>query len=510
MNKQKNGTSHKTEPTFASVPYSHPLEKWLQRNWVRFILRRLAADRPGRTGPHLWRALHSYGDPAAAAHERLLYWPIHKIIDRMRGSLTPQQLRAKLAGHLPTLRGIVATARSIARFGLTIPQRWIDPLFVVWNFTDRCNLSCRHCYQSSGPEQSDGELTLKEKLDFIDYLGRHYVAMVAFAGGEPTLSAHLEPALSRCREYGMHTSLATHGGTLSKERCGALAQAGLRYVEVSLDSIDPERHDRFRGTAGLWQKAVEGIKNVVATEGMRAGLAMCVTKENIHEVEDMLKFAVELGVSCFAHFNFIPIGRGAEMAQYDISPPQREKLLELLRDWANTRRLGVISTAPQFGRLCLMSTGRDDLVSCSHAGNAAGMKARLVAKYLGGCGAGRTYACLQPNGDVTPCVYMPQRTMGNIRKKSLTEIFLQNDWWDLFCNRDVREGNCGACDYRNYCGGCRARADAYFNRLDQSDPGCIHNLELWQRLTQPSAAITAVRTDGASANIYRHVRSAVS
>ncbi|MCP4711212.1 MAG: SPASM domain-containing protein, partial [Planctomycetes bacterium] len=166
------------------------------------------------------------------------------------------------------------------------------------------------------------------------------------------------------------------------------------------------------------------------------------------------------------------------------------------------------STAPQFARLCLEHPDVGSMVSCSHAGNAGGTQARVVAKYLGGCGAGRTYACVQPNGDVTPCVYMPARIMGNIRNKTFTEIFQQSDWWDLFCNRDAREGKCGSCDYRNYCGGCRARSDAYFNRLDHSDPGCINNMDQWLKLNQQqTAATTTIQTNGSAEKLLRHVQS---
>ena len=172
------------------------------------------------------------------------------------------------------------------------------------------------------------------------------------------------------------------------------------------------------------------------------------------------------------------------MAHQDLTPQQREQLLENLHQRMEDRQIGIISTAPQFGRICLTHSDANGLISCSHAGNAAGAKARIVAKYLGGCGAGRTYACLQPNGNVTPCVYMPERTMGNIRQMSLTKIFQQSPWWDLLCHRDEREANCGSCDYRYYCGGCRARSDAYFNRLDHADPGCINNTELWNQLLQ--------------------------
>lgn len=476
---------------------THPLEQWLAKPWVLGILKRLTAERSGTARPHLYRALDSYGDRTISLHDRVAYWPIHYAIDRMRGTMSRDDLRAKLAGHPPTLRGILATARSVAEYGLTTPQRWQNPLFAVWNFTNRCNLRCRHCYQSSGANVPDNELTLAEKLNLVDQFGKAYMPMIAFAGGEPTISPDLEPVLERCYRYGIHSSIATHGGLLTPERCVRLAERGVRYVEVSLDSVDPERHDRFRGMPGMWRKAVDGLRNVIATPGLRAGIAMCVHVENLSEVNAMIRMAIDMGVSCFAHFNFIPVGRGREMIAQDITPQQRDELLHLLHEWLQTKKIGVISTAPQFGRYCLQHAGPNGLVSCSHAGNASGTKARVVARYLGGCGAGRTYACVQPNGDITPCVYMPQRVMGNIREKSFTDIFQQSPWWDLFCHRDEREGHCGTCDFRNFCGGCRARADAYYNRLDHVDPGCVNNQDYWQRLvgdSRPDDSVAAPRT----------------
>ncbi len=468
----------------ASLDYSHPLEKLLSSKIFQVILRKLSEARPGTAKPHLERALLSYGDAKAPAHEKIAYWPIHKALDKWKGSLSRTELAAKIADHRPTLRGIIATSRSVGKFGLQVPQRWLNPLFIVWNFTNRCNLKCSHCYQSSTGSIAAGELTLKQKLKLIDDFAETYGAMIAFAGGEPTLSDDLEPCLKRCQEYGIHTTIATHGGLLTKERCRRLADLGLKYVEVSLDSIYPERHDKFRGVNGMWKKSVEGIKNVVETEGMRAGLAMCVTSDNIDEVDDMIKMAIDWGVSCFAHFNFIPVGRGKNMIHKDLSPQQRDDLLKLLFDWMQKQQIGVISTAPQLGRTCLTFADEEGLISCSHAGNGPGTKARVVAKYLGGCGAGRTYASIQPNGDMTPCVYIPGRIMGNVKEKSFTEIFQSSQWWEMFCDRTDRQGNCGVCDYRNYCGGCRARSDGYFDRLDCSDPGCSLNNELWQELNR--------------------------
>jgi MoaA/NifB/PqqE/SkfB family radical SAM enzyme len=242
----------------------------------------------------------------------------------------------------------------------------------------------------------------------------------------------------------MHLTLATNGTTMTPELAAQLAAAGLRYVEISLDSVDSARHDAFRGREGLWERSVRGAKTVVATEGLRLGIAMCVHQGNFHEVRDMIRFAEDLGAGCFAHFNFIPVGRGLRMVAGDITPAQREQLLGILNAQMQTGGMGVISTAPQLGRICLAgAAGEDGRVSCSHAGSGSGVKARVVAKYLGGCGAGRTYVCIEPNGNVTPCVYMPHRVMGNVREKPLMAIFRDSVFWEILNDRPTpTSANC--------------------------------------------------------------------
>jgi radical SAM protein with 4Fe4S-binding SPASM domain len=226
------------------------------------------------------------------------------------------------------------------------------------------------------------------------------------------------------------------------------------------------------------------MRHVVRQEGLRLGIAMCIHRENVDELEDMLHFAVDIGAECFAHFNFIPVGRGLEMAQADITPRQRQHVLETLNQWMQSGPIGVISTAPQLGRVCLSHAGVDGRQSCSHAGSGSGWKARVVAKYLGGCGAGRTYVCVEPNGNITPCVYMPQRVLGNIRNRSFIDIFRRNAFSDLLCDRSQLTHHCEVCHFKNYCGGCRARADSYFGALNAGDPGCIFNEKHWEAIVK--------------------------
>ncbi len=447
--------------------------------------------------------LRSFRNPTAPGAQRFAYWPVHKLMERLVSAEGWDRFRHRGKQFGATVRGINVVARSIAEFGLTVPQKFVAPLMIVWNFTNRCNLKCQHCYQDSEHNCLDHELTLAEKLDLIDQMGRLNVPMLAISGGEPTLCEDLVPILQRAREYEMHVSLATNGTTLTPQRCEELARAGLRYVEISLDSVDPARHDAFRGIEGMWDKAVRGARNVVATDGLRLGIAMCVHQGNYHEVRDMLAFARDdLGAGCVAHFNFIPVGRGLTMVHGDITPRQREDLLNLLNHTMQEGEVGILSTAPQLGRMCLAGAALDEgRIVCSHAGGGSGTKARVIAKYLGGCGAGRCYIAVEPNGNVTPCVYLPHRVMGNVREKPLERLFRDSVFWDILNDRDHRLHHCEVCAFRHYCGGCRARADAYFGQLHAGDPGCIFNDKHWRKLVADGVAVVEPPTPAEERNV---------
>lgn len=468
-------------PRYVDLNYHHPLEDVLERPWMRELLRWLSEPRTGRK-TRIEEMLASFANRNAPLLHRIKYWPVHAFINRVRGSVPRETVRERLGQHVATVRGLVITARSVAEYGLTLPQRFTIPFIVVWNFTNACNLRCKHCYQDSEHQRLPDELSLEEKLDIVDQMGAAYVPMIAFAGGEPAIHKDLLPVLKQCQKHGIHTTLATNGTVLKPKLCAELAESGIKYVEVSLDSVDPARHDSFRGQPGMWEKAVEGMRNVVAQEGMRLGVAMCVHAGNVDEVEDMLQFAVDMGASCFAHFNFIPVGRGLEMIEGDLSPQKREHLLQTLNKWMQSGKIGILSTAPQFGRVCLAHAPVDGLQSCSHVGGGGGSKARVIAKYLGGCGAGRCYVALEPNGDITPCVYIPHRVMGNIRQRRFESICRNNAFWELLCDRDWRTGHCEVCEFKHYCGGCRARGDAYYGELNAPDPGCLFNSHHWEDL----------------------------
>jgi len=460
----------------------HKFEDYLSKPAMKKFLG-LLTRRNSEGRCYLEEVFETYDRPDLTLWKRMKFAVPHRAIElfRTRAGVNKETLKTKVLHHRPTARALVNTARSIAEFGLTTPQRFYSPLIVVWNYTQACNLTCKHCYQEAGHKPLADELTTERKLKLVDEMAEEYVPFLAFAGGEPLVSKDLWTVLARCKQQGVHTTIATNGTLLSKETCQRLAESGVKYVEVSLDSILPEEHDGFRGLPGAWKRTVEGIRNVASTPGLRAGMAMCVTRQNYHHAESMINFAKDLGCTTFVHFNFIPVGRGQAMASLDITPKERESLMELLNRHLQEGKISIMSTAPQFGRACILYGPLDGLMATAHGGKGKGRQAKVLSKYIGGCGAGRCYCCVEPNGKVTPCVYMPGSVVGDLKRQTLMEIW-RDPRFDVFSRREDRGDHCAVCDFRAYCGGCRARAVSYLDDVQAGDPGCVYNQHAWDEV----------------------------
>ncbi len=468
----------------ASLPQSHHiLEDILASGSARRVLRWMARrDAEGKC--IFMRLCENYDNPALSFWTRLKWSVPDGLIDLglWKAGLDRERMKEKLFHHPPTVKALILTAKSIGHYGLTVPQRYTAPLFTVWNVTQACNLTCRHCYQSASRKPDPDELTTEEKLGLIDQMEEEFVPFVAFAGGEPLVAPDIWQVLEHCEKRGLHVTLATNGTLLTPEICQRLKAAGVKYIEVSLDSINPDEHDAFRGQAGSWKRTVQGIKNAVAT-GVRTGMAVCFTRQTAHTVDEVVRFAIDLGCKTFAHFNFIPVGRGREIIDQDMTPGQRELLLRKLQRHLADGKIGVVSTAPQFGRSCIVYGSEEGVFATGHAGRGPGKKTMVLSRYIGGCGSGRCYCSIQPKGAITPCVYIPGEEIGNVRRQSLAEIW-NNPLFDTLQDRDDRGDHCGVCDYRAYCGGCRARALAYTDDIQAGDPGCVYNYHEWQELVQ--------------------------
>ncbi|MFQ5613098.1 MAG: radical SAM protein, partial [Anaerolineae bacterium] len=324
---------------------------------------------------------------------------------------------------------------------------------VSWNITRRCNLRCSHCYLDADARASgEGELTTAEGLRFIEQLGDLCPgAMLIFSGGEPLLRADLLDLISHAARRGLLPVLGTNGVLLSDEQARRLAAAGLAGVGLSLDSLNPERHDAFRGLPGAWRKTVAAMA-ACRRHGLAVQIHATATRDNYGEIPALIAFAAGQGAVAFNLFFLVCTGRGQQMI--DITPAQYEESLIALvaaQDKYRGRMLIRARCAPHFRRLV-------------HA------QSLNLAAATAGCMAGTAYCRVTPEGEVTPCPYLPL-VAGNLRSDSLADI-----WHTALVFRRLRQpdlrGRCGACEFAVLCGGCRARAFAASGDLMAEDPWC--------------------------------------
>lgn len=371
---------------------------------------------------------------------------------------------------------------SITNYGICSPQSLRAPLSVVWSLSHRCNLSCKHCYQKAGRPSSD-ELTLDEQLNIVDQLAHAGVSMVVLSGGEPLINPNLGFLIERIRMHKMAISIDSNGLVMNKEMVEYLKRMGVTSIELSLDSADAQSHDRFRGLNGAFDKTLDAVE-MCSEAGIFTTVATTATRLNWTKSYELISLVRSRGAHRVVFFDLIPAGRGKDVQNLRLSGNELTSLMSLVRE-ESSREREVFIELPQY--VVYSSIGDGESVSARPATvlslarltvssffDCAGRRNiyKKLAPYLGGCPAGRLYCNIQPNGDVTPCMFMPEYPVaGNLRKQPFKEIW-EGEIFRKLRDRTMLKGKCRECRYVVICGGCRAKAAAYSCDYLASDPTC--------------------------------------
>ena len=406
------------------------------------------------------------------------------------------------------LRGFGLMMKGVEKYGARIPFTPAGPFEIVWNLTYQCNLRCKHCYENAGDKRP--ELTTDEAKQVLDKLSKIAgigLPAVSFSGGEPLARRDFFEIASYAKKRIGYVSIATNGTLLTRDNARRVKDARIDYVEISIDGATPEVHDEFRGMPGAFERAIEGVRNCV-DEGIDACIATVLHRDNVSELDRLIELAKGLDVR-FMHFNYIPTGRAKAHVELDLTPEERLYVLrtigkeivglylqakeeELKFGKAKVKVDRFFSTCPQYASVTKELSrvrGERFLVEAHYAAKSG---IENAANFLGGCGAGRLYCCLEPNGDIKPCVFFPtgeDTVLGNVLRDCFEDVWDNSALlWRLRTRENLEDYvvngervGCGGCPDKYICGGCRARAYGYFGgNVDAPDIGCIHNKPIWE------------------------------
>jgi radical SAM protein with 4Fe4S-binding SPASM domain len=375
---------------------------------------------------------------------------------------------------------------------MSMPQPKVEgfarPYVVSWNLTYRCNLACEHCYLDAGPTPLVGtenfadrsELGTEECFKVIEDIAAFAPECVTIlTGGEPLLRRDILEIVRRAAERGLWVVVGTNGVSITENLARRLSEAGARGLSLSLDALDADRHDRFRMVRGAWRNTVEGAE-ILNRTGLPFIVQTTVGSHNLGELEAIADFAHDrLAAKVWNLYFLVPTGRGQFVS--DITPAQYDEVLASLykiQRKYNRRMLVNAKCAPHSIKTVLENAALRQ--SAGHTGvEIDPMPAddkfpiRVYSGGAGGCPAGTHYMGIRPNGDVTPCPYLPVFA-GNLRRSPLADLWTSSELFTGIRRRSSLGGRCGACEMNGHCGGCRARAFGMTGDLMAEDPLCTH------------------------------------
>ncbi|ADL18521.1 Predicted Fe-S oxidoreductase [Acidilobus saccharovorans 345-15] len=379
-------------------------------------------------------------------------------------------------------KGTVST-KIKGHYGKGSPSRFSEELrpVVFWNITYACNLRCEHCYIDAGPTPRQDELGRGRLLEVAEEMAELGIPLVIFSGGEPLLKPEFWDVARLLSERGRpKMALSSNGTLITREVARRLKELNFSYVGVSLDSLRPDAHDKFRGVQGAFNMTVRGIHNAVE-EGLDVGIRTTVTRWNYSEAPKVVDLAAQLRASRVSYYLLDSIGRARNIVSELPSPQQVKEFVDAIVDKAKeyAGKVEVELVRANFAGIYIADLLAKD-------GNEFMDYLKLISAQ-GDCG--RKTISIYPDGTVRPCQFIDEYVIGDLRRQSLREILSYNNpelvkFIKLYEN--LRGPRCGPCPFKLVCGGgSRGRAEAASGDFWGDDPLCfIDPLDVWRRRGQ--------------------------
>jgi len=341
------------------------------------------------------------------------------------------------------------------------------------------------------------DLKTDEAFKLIDEIAAFARPIFVLSGGEPLFRPDIFDIARHAADAGLIVALATNGTLIDAEVARKIKESGVARVSISFDGADAPTHDIFRG-AGAFDRALLGIRHLNEV-GVPFQINTTVANHNAHQMPETLALAKRLGAQALHLFLLVPVGCGVEIAdEQQISAAEYERILNWMYDaemeegdlelkatcaphyfrivrqrQAQERRQGLVRQRPGsmdrqdqaggHGHGGHRGHGNGDHPGGRHPMNAA----------TKGCLAGTGVCFISHRGEVFPCGYLPVEA-GNIRAQPFQEIWEGSPLFAELRNPDLLTGKCGLCEFKNVCGGCRARAYGMTYEYLGEEPFCTY------------------------------------
>jgi radical SAM protein len=344
------------------------------------------------------------------------------------------------------------------------------PFIAIWEVTQACDLACVHCRASAQPERHPLELSTDEGKELIDQIAAMNVPVFVLTGGDPIKRPDLFELIGHARSRGVRVSLTPSATPLlTKEVIGRLKEAGLARLAVSLDGANAETHDAFRGMTGSYERTINAIH--WANEiGLPVQVNTTFSRRNIEQIDAIVELMESLKITLWSVFFLVPTGRGK--LNDLLSADEFEQVFVKIHRLSITASFDIKTTEAQHYRRFLLQHKADE-----KDGSLEMLQHQKVVDSIGraprGLNDGKGFVFISHTGEVFPSGFLPL-TAGNIRRESLASIYRESPLFRNLRDTSKLEGKCGACEFKNVCGGSRARAYALTGNPHGEEPCCSY------------------------------------
>jgi AdoMet-dependent heme synthase len=394
-----------------------------------------------------------------------------------------------------------------------------SPFLAIWEVTQSCDLACKHCRAAAQPLPHPDQLTHAEGMALIDQIAAMHIPIFVFTGGDPLKREDLFELIRYAAGKNVQVAVTPSATPLlTRDAIFRLKEAGLVRLGISLDGSTPEIHDAFRGLPGAWARTIQAIE--WANEaGIPIQVHTTISRHNVSDLDSLCDLFEKLAIVMWNVFFLVPVGRG----QLDdlLSGEEFEQVFGKIYELSRRANFQIKTTEAMHYRRYLLQHNLEER-RVAH-GNSAGhghghphaalkghdfSRAERAPKGDGGALApegtaryepgaptadaatrnrswatrrvndGKGFVFISHVGNVYPSGFLPIHA-GNIRETPLAEIYRNAPIFKALRNTSRLEGKCGACEFKEICGGSRARAYALTGDPLAQEPCCIYQPKNW-------------------------------
>ncbi len=335
------------------------------------------------------------------------------------------------------------------------------PRVIIWEMTRACALACIHCRAKAIPQRDARELSTEEAFGLVDQVAAYGRPIFILTGGDPFMRPDLFEIVEYAAKLGLPIAVSPSGtGRLTKPALERLAAAGCRRMSLSIDGPDAESHDAFRGVKGAFDRTL-----AAAAHAREAGIGLqintTIARHNNTRIKEIAALIERIGASVWTAFFLVPTGRAHREDCLDAAGFEAV-FAELFDVWKTAPFMVKTTEGPHFRRYVAQHIGTLPFEQ----------QGRMAEQFrYPSIGDGKGFVFVSHTGEICPSGFLPI-VAGNVRHDSLIDVYRSDPTFQRLRDPDRTEGKCGLCDFRQLCGGSRARAYGFTGDPFAAEPCC--------------------------------------